>query len=86
MTYTEKLDKKLADIAELETGDGWIVVTIQSYSGGEARVGMVRKFLKRDGSEGYGKLGRVSYEELTNLVPALIKAREWMENNPEDGK
>ena len=81
MRYDPKQDVELVTIAELEAGDGHIVVSIQSYAGGEEKVGMVRRFLKGDGSVGFGRIGRLTYNELIEIIPALIKAREWLDMN-----
>lgn len=83
MSYDSKLDKKIALIGSVEAGkDKTIEVSIYSYDKGEARVSMLRTYLYGPSNiKGYAKIGRLSYDELTSILPLLEKAREWLEDH-----
>ena len=54
---------------EDETG-GALLCSIFSYDGGEPKLQITRRYLKRDQTNGYGKMGRLTIEEV-----------EWIKDN-----
>ncbi len=68
MGYSEKKDKllKLFECGDTDNG-GSLQIAIFSYDGGPAKLQMTRSFLKKDGSYGYGKAGRLTIEEFIFL-------------------
>ncbi len=74
MAYNQDRDKCIAEVGTIEVAGGSIKVGLWSYAGGPKKIGMTRTFLKRDGSEGTGAIGRVTKEEMEQLLPLLQKA------------
>jgi hypothetical protein len=62
MAYEAAKDKELASF-DL----GTIVVTVNQYNGGEPKVQISRKFEGRDGEVKYGRAGRLTMEEYSDL-------------------
>ena len=67
--YDSDLDKVIRVVGE--TGEG-IRVSIHSYDEGPEKVGLVRVRTKKDGTEAFGRLGRLTMEELWEVIPLLM--------------
>ena len=80
--YDSSLDKVVSIVGETEGG---IRVSIHSYDGGPEKVGLVRVRTKKDGTEAYGRIGRMTMEELQEVIPLLHVAKwEQLEEREED--
>ena len=80
--YDSSLDKVVSIVGETEGG---IRVSIHSYDGGPEKVGLVRVRTKKDGTEAYGRIGRMTMEELQEVIPLLHVAKwEQLEEGEED--
>lgn len=68
MAYNVDQDK-LIEFFELFQGEGRsLQLSVMSYNGSEPKLQVARSFQKRDGTTGYGKMGRLSKEELLWIV------------------
>ena len=75
--YDASVDVVVAVIGSTEGCDeskGGIRVTLNRYNGGALKVGMVRIRTKKDGTEKFGKLGRMLPDEATAVLPYLAQA------------
>lgn len=68
-SYDSDLDKVIRIVGET---DGGIRVSIHSYDEGPEKVGLVRVRTKKDGTEAFGRLGRLTMEELWEVIPFLV--------------
>ena len=57
--YDSSLDKVVNIVGQT---DGGIRVSVHSYDGGPEKVGLVRVRTKNDGTEKYGRVGRMTME------------------------
>ncbi len=69
MAFNEDLDTTVANIGSIQGGDraSRIEVNLAKYGEGSVKLSLVRVFTKADGSEGVGKLGRLSEAEAVAL-------------------
>ena len=80
--YDSSLDKVVNIVGQT---DGGIRVSVHSYDGGPEKVGLVRVRTKNDGTEKYGRVGRMTMEELQEVIPLLHVAKwEQLEEGDED--
>ncbi|MFC1741348.1 hypothetical protein ACFL3V_02330 [Nanoarchaeota archaeon] len=60
-------------------------VCVMSYNEGLAKIQISRERVRQDGEASFAKLGRMTLEEITVLLPLIEKAKKWMEENkPEE--
>ena len=78
MAYNPDKDECVGHVGEEEVGEGVLRVSLWSYGGGPTKVGIVRVFAKRDGSEGVRAVGRMTKEELEAVIPLLQDALDQM--------
>ena len=81
MAYNKDLDKVLWEgRIEGDTEGKALMVSVHSYNGGDAKLQIgPRVYVKRDGSDGFGKAGRLSLEEgvaLANMLPNAFEAMD----------
>ena len=73
MAYDAKLDEHV--FAKAWEGQGTkITVGVYSYNKGPKKVQMSREMVAEDGRPGFAKLGRLTKEELTGILPFLQEA------------
>jgi hypothetical protein len=74
MPFDPEKDKQLKRWRSEETG---LVVSINQYAGGEAKVQIgPRVLVRKDGGEAQRKAGRLSYEDLTWLYEIIDEVKE----------
>jgi hypothetical protein len=78
MGYDEKKDK-LIKLFEYDNGNGFLQVSIFSYNNSNAKIQMNRRYQKKDGTYGYGQLGRINKDEFEFLTSKSNEILELME-------
>lgn len=73
MPYDASLDEKLFSKA-WESEDARIVVSVYSYNKGLKKVQISRETVNAEGEYRFGKLGRLTKEELEGILPLLNEA------------
>lgn len=69
----------LVDFYELKNEKGGALqISLMSYDGNMPKLQMVRRFNKKDGTVGYGKLGRMSKGEVIFFTENVEKILEKM--------
>jgi len=77
MPYDSNLDEQLfSKFWENETGK--IVVSVYSYNNGPKKLQIVREIKDRNGEFNFAKLGRLSKDELTGILPLIQEALTMM--------
>ena len=61
-------------------------VAVMSYNDGMPKLQIVRERLKEDGTGTFAKLGRMTLDEVTAVLPLMQKAKEFMEQNKPEEK
>lgn len=79
MSYDPNLDRKLFD-TYWQKNDGRIRVAIYSYDNGVKRIQIHRERQSIDGEWRFSYLGRLTKEEVENLLPLLKAAVEKMDD------
>jgi len=76
--YDQNKDKliKLFEFKKDEKNS--LLYSIFSYDDGQAKIGFTRSFEKKDGSMGYGQLGRMNIDELMFLKDHIDEMIEIM--------
>ncbi len=78
MAYDATLDQQL--FAKTWEGQGTkITVGVYSYNKGVKKVQMSREVVADEGRPGFAKLGRLTKEELTGILPFLQEALTKLE-------
>ncbi len=73
MPYESQLDQQV--FAKSWEGNGSkLTVGVYSYNRGPRKVQISRELSRDDGTPGFAKLGRLSKEELTAILPFLQEA------------
>jgi hypothetical protein len=82
--FDPSLDKELfGEYAQL--GDNLrLKVAVMSYNDGMAKLQISRERMNRDGEWNFAKLGRMALEEVNAVMPLMEKAKEFMQNMPEE--
>ena len=77
--YSESKDKllKFLEYGNVKEKGGSLQFSLFSYNGGPPKLQIVRSFLKKDETIGYGKAGRLSLEELKFLIENSDKFFEF---------
>jgi len=78
LAYSEK-DDKLIKLFEFGDEDAALHFSIFSYDGGPRKIQMTRMFKKKDNTQGYGKAGRMTIEEMKYLRDNLDEIISVME-------
>ncbi len=78
MAYDPDKDECVAEIGETDVKDTLIRVSLWSYGGGPTKVGVIRVFTKKNGSEGTRPIGRMTKDELEAVMPLLHNALDQM--------
>lgn len=73
MPYDSSLDVQIFT-KSLDTEDGRLIVSVYSYNNGPHKLQITREFKDRDGNFIFAKLGRLSKEELQDLLPIIQEA------------
>ena len=73
MPYDANLDNQLFSKI-LETDGGRITVSVYSYNNGALKLQIVRENKDSEGNFRFAKLGRLSKEEATDLIPLIQEA------------
>jgi len=77
MPYDKSLDEEtFKEIKEFE--DSRISVGVFSYNGGEKKLQMSRENRNQNDEWRFAKLGRMTKEEVQEIVPIMMKAVESM--------
>jgi predicted transcriptional regulator len=77
MPYDSSLDHEWFSRAA-ETDAGRIVVSVHSYNNGAKKLQITREVKDREGKFIFAKLGRMSKEELDEVMPLIGEARKLM--------
>ena len=76
--FDPALDKELYS-EEKMIGNNKLTVKIMSYNDGEAKLQIGRERVNKDGEPTFAKLGRLTLEEITEIMPLLEKGKQFME-------
>ncbi|MDD2689871.1 MAG: hypothetical protein PHT41_06965 [Candidatus Omnitrophica bacterium] len=77
MPYDSNLDEQLFS-RFLETDAGKIVVSVCSYNNGPKKLQITREIKDREGKFTFAKLGRLSKDELSGILPIIQEALRVM--------
>lgn len=77
MPYNSNLDEQLFS-RFWENDTGKIVVSVYSYNNGPKKLQVVREVKDRNGEFSFAKLGRLSRDELTGILPLIQEALSVM--------
>lgn len=66
MAYDQSKDS-LIRLFEMKKDKASLLCSIFSYDNGQPKLGFTRSFEKKDGTIGYGQLGRLTIDEVTFL-------------------
>jgi len=72
MAYDAEKDKVVKNFGEVQVEDKMFTIGIYQYNGGEKKIGIQRKFTKRDGSVSYGPMGRLTRYEAIAIREVFI--------------
>lgn len=61
-----------------------IKVSVMSYNDGLPKMQISRERKNREGEWGFAKLGRMTVDEVTVVMPVMQKAKEFMEKLPKE--
>ena len=73
MPYDSSLDEQLFS-KPWETEDMKIVVSVYSYNKGQKKLQISRETKNAEGEFHFGKLGRMTKEEVENILPLIQEA------------
>jgi len=77
MPYDSSLDEQLfTKFWENEAGK--VVVSVYSYNNGPKKLQIVREVKDRNGEFSFAKLGRLTKDELTGILPLIQEASSVM--------
>ncbi len=78
MAYDESQDKLVEQFTLTAEDESELLVSIMKYGSSDPKVQITRMFKKRDGTVGYGKMGRLTKEEVEFLKENVDKILELM--------
>ena len=78
--YDQNKDK-LIKLFEMKKEKASLLCSVFSYDEGQPKLGFTRTFEKKDGTIGYGQLGRISLDELQFLKNNIEEMINVMESN-----
>lgn len=70
MAYDSSLDQQLF-MKEFESGKGKITISVYSYNNGPRKAQISRSVKDENGNYAFAKLGRLTKEELQEILPLL---------------
>jgi hypothetical protein len=73
MPYDSSLDERLFS-KSWENGDTKISVSVYSYNNGPKKIQISRETMGAEGDWRFGKLGRLTKEECSSIVPLIEEA------------
>jgi hypothetical protein len=79
MGYDEKKDV-LIKLFEYEYPKGVLQISIFSYNNGKPKIQINRRYVKNDGSAGYGQMGRLIKEEIEFIISKSEEILSLMNN------
>ncbi len=77
MPYDSKLDEQIF-VKELETENDKIVISVHSYNKGVKKLQITREIKDKEGNFTFAKLGRMTKEEATGILPLIQDALRVM--------
>jgi hypothetical protein len=79
MAYDKTKDIEIANEAIQCDNDKELQISVYSYNGNEAKLQIgPRTYVKKNGEMGYGKAGRLTLDEVDQLIEILPRLREQM--------
>lgn len=79
MAFNAALDKELFRREVEGDNDTIIVVSVNAYNGGEAKLNLGPRIVTfKNGNTGFRKLGRITATELDGVMTAVTEAREHL--------
>lgn len=82
MAYDDSKDR-LVQLFELKDGKGALLVSLMSYNKATPKLQITRSYEKKDETMGYGKMGRLTLEEMKWFKENIDEIIEVMENGGE---
>lgn len=82
MAYEKDKDKKLFE-KEADFGKHSIVVAVYQYEDGEPKLQLNKKVFSESGSM-FTKIGRLSIDELNQVLPLIEEAKKFMTKKGDD--
>ena len=73
MPYDASLDEQIFS-KSLETDMGRLTVSIYSYNNGPKKIQISRENRNKEGNLKFAKMGRLSKEEATSIIPIMQEA------------
>ena len=80
MGYNQDSDKLLRLFEKTNEDGNSFLISIFSYNGAAPKIQITRMFKKKDGTMGYGKMGRLSAEEFQFILNNSSEILEIMKN------
>lgn len=77
MPYDSSLDSQLFSKA-LDSEGGKIIVSVYSYNNGPKKLQITREIRDREGNLTFTKLGRLTKDEITGILPLIQEAMTLM--------
>jgi len=77
MPYDASMDEQLFS-REWSNDFGKIIVSIYSYNNGPKKLQISREIKGREGQQSFAKLGRLSKDEITGILPIIQEAMGLM--------
>jgi len=78
MPYDNSLDQSLFSKSS-DTENGRLTVSIYSYNGGQKKLQISRETKDREDNLKFAKLGRITKDEMTALIPMIQEALSKMD-------
>lgn len=80
MPFNKALDKELFRTEVEGANDSILIVSVNAYNDGEAKVNIGPRIVTyKNGNTGFRKLGRLTVDEMDNLIPAITEARAFLD-------
>lgn len=73
MAYDQSKDKMVADYGTHECGEAMFHFGLYSYNGGEEKLGITRESTDRFGKPVFGKLGRMTWDEVAFIQEKMFE-------------
>ena len=73
MPYESSLDQQMFSKA-FDTATGKVVVSVYSYNNGPKKLQITREIRDREGNLTFTKLGRLTKDEITGILPLIQEA------------
>jgi len=82
--FDPALDKEIFS-EELTLGQFRFKVSVMSYNDGAPKMQISRERMNKEGEATFAKLGRLTLEEATAILPMIEKVKKFMEENAPAG-